>query len=90
MSLMFYSILPSYIEFLRAADARVPFVAGGKERRPFIGVLIEVGTAKYYAPLSSPKPKHLLMKGAPDIVRINSGRWGVINLNNMLPDACTQ
>lgn len=34
----------------------------------------------------SPKPKHLTMNGkAIDIFKINDGKWGIINLNNMIP-----
>ena len=32
-----------------------------KENRPFIGVLFQVENCKYFAPLSSPKLKHLKM-----------------------------
>lgn len=56
-----------------------------KARRPFVGILIEVNGVNYYAPLSSPKPKHLSMKNQVDFIKINGGAYGVINLNNMIP-----
>lgn len=56
-----------------------------KEKRPFIGLLFEVNSVKYFAPLSSPKPKHLQMKNTPDFLKINDGKWGAINFNNMIP-----
>ncbi len=40
---------------------------------------------KYYAPLTSPKPKHLKMKNGKDFRKINGGQYGAINFNNMIP-----
>ena len=40
---------------------------------------------RYYAPLTSPKQKHLQMKNQVDFLKINNGVWGAINFNNMLP-----
>ena len=37
--------------------------------RPYIGVLFEVDNSKYFAPLSSPKPKHLKLKTKLDFMR---------------------
>ena len=56
-----------------------------KELRPFIGVLFEVNECKYFAPLSSPKPKHLKLKSKLDFLKIDNGKLGAINFNNMLP-----
>lgn len=40
----------------------------------------------YFAPLSSPKPKHLTMnKNMVDIWKIEDGKLGVVNFNNMIP-----
>ena len=39
----------------------------------------------YYAPLSSPKQKHLTMKNQIDLLKIDGGKYGVINFNNMIP-----
>lgn len=56
-----------------------------KQLRPFIGVLFEVNNYKYFAPLSSPKPKHKKMKTTLDFLKIEDGNLGAINFNNMLP-----
>ena len=78
------SITSEYIDYLRKFDSRVRENNEGK--RKYIGVLFNIGDKKYYAPLSSPKPKHLKIKDkAPDIVKIDGGKLGVINLNNMIP-----
>lgn len=46
-----------YCNYLRKYDSCVPYNAGTKELRPFIGVLFRVNKLEYFAPLSSPKPK---------------------------------
>ena len=74
-----------YWYYLRRFDKRVCFNAGVKDLRPFIGVLFIVEGHEYYAPLSSPKPKHKHLKNTLDLVKIDNGRLGVVNLNNMLP-----
>ena len=75
----------NYCDYLRNFDDKVPYNYGNKENRPFIGVLFEVGDCKYFAPLSSPKPKHLKLKTKIDFLKIDDGKLGGINFNNMLP-----
>ena len=53
--------------------------------RPFIGVLFRIGKIMYFAPLSSPKPKHIKLKAKLDFLKIANGTLGAINFNNMLP-----
>ena len=74
-----------YCDYLRKFDSRVSYNAGIKELRPFIGILFEVNSCEYFAPLSSPKVKHMNMKNNLDIVKIDGGRYGVVNFNNMIP-----
>ena len=40
---------------------------------------------KYFAPLSSPKQKHLKMKNDIDFYKLSNGKLGAINFNNMIP-----
>lgn len=47
-----------YCDYLRNFDNKVPYNAGIKDLRPFIGVLFTIDKCEYFAPLSSPKPKH--------------------------------
>lgn len=56
-----------------------------REKRPFVGVVVEVRNHQFYAPLTSPKPKHLKMKNAIDFLKIDEGKLGAINFNNMIP-----
>lgn len=74
-----------YCNYLRTFDNKVMYNAGTKKLRPFIGILFKVEGCEYFAPLSSPKPKHMLLKNTLDLIKINSGKYGVVNLNNMIP-----
>lgn len=66
----------NYCDYLRQFD--------NKKLRPFIGVLFEVNNCKYFAPLSSPKPKHETMKTTLDFLKIAGGDLGAINFNNII------
>lgn len=59
--------------------------AGFKELRSFIGVLFRVNQNEYFAPLSSPKEKHKRLRNTLDLIKIENGKYGVINFNNMIP-----
>lgn len=74
-----------YCDYLRQYDYRVSYNANEKELRPFVGVLFEIEDIKYFAPLSSPKQKHLKMKNNIDFYKIDGGKLGAINFNNMIP-----
>lgn len=74
-----------YCDYLRRFDNKVVYNAGSKELRPFIGILFNVDECEYFAPLSSPKEKHLSMKTQIDFIKIDGGKLGVVNINNMIP-----
>ena len=74
-----------YCNYLRKYDNKVPYNFDKKELRPFVGVLFEVNDCMYFAPLSSPKPKHLKIKSKLDFLKLDNGKLGAINFNNMLP-----
>ncbi len=61
-SLILVRLDTEYCNYLRKFDDKVPYNYNEKELRPFVGVLFEVNNCKYFAPLSSPKPKHLKLK----------------------------
>lgn len=82
MAFSLYYIEESYCNFLRSINFQV---AKTKESRPFIGIVLQINGYNYYAPLTSPKPKHLTMKNQTDFIKIDGGRLGAINLNNMIP-----
>ena len=85
MHFSFYIIDSDYCSFLRKADPCVPYTMDRKAGRPFIGIILSINSFHYYAPLTSPKPKHLHMKSQVDFLKIKNGEWGAINLNNMIP-----
>lgn len=72
-----------YLNFLFKFDNRV--MLNKDKKRPYIGVIFKIKGLDYYAPLSSPKPKHKKMKNAVDFMRIKGGELGAINFNNMIP-----
>ncbi len=85
MHFSFYTVDSDYCNFLRKTDSCVPYTMDCKADRPFIGIIFAINNFHYYAPLTSPKPKHLHMKNQIDFLKIKNGEWGAINLNNMIP-----
>lgn len=79
----FYHITDDYIQFLRQYDKAVE--ENKQNSRPYIGVVLQIDDIKYYAPLTSPKTKHLKMKNGKDFRKIKGGEYGAINFNNMIP-----
>lgn len=77
----------NYCDYLRKFDNRIAYNKFEKELRPFVGVLFSIGEYEYFAPLSSPKPKHLKMKNTIEFLKLKNGKLGVINFNNMIPVA---
>lgn len=85
MGIQLYEVSPKYINYL------LPFAPhlfhnkkpGQHNERKYIGIVFEVNGFKYFAPLSSFKPKHQTMKETLDFIKL--GRYSVINLNNMFP-----
>ena len=75
----------NYCDFLRKYDNKVIYNKNDKELRPFIGILFSINDYEYFAPLSSPKPKHQKMKNTLDFFKIKDGELGAINFNNMIP-----
>lgn len=75
----------NYCDYLRQFDDKVPYNKNKKELRPFIGILFKIENCEYFAPLSSPKPKHKTMKATIDFLKIKDGELGAVNFNNMIP-----
>lgn len=78
-----YTIDDGYVQYLKNYEPKVP--DNKSETRPYIGVVLNIAGIQYYAPLTSPKPKHLTMKNDKDFRKINGGIYGAINFNNMIP-----
>lgn len=82
--LKIYYIDEKYVNYLRKFDKNVAY--NKNESRPYIGIVYTYNNYNYFAPLSSPKPKHKLINSkAIDIYKIKNGELGVVNINNMIP-----
>lgn len=75
----------NYCDYLRQFDNKVSYNKNEKELRPFVGILFTIKSFEYFAPLSSPKSKHLKMKNNIDFFKIKNGELGAVNFNNMIP-----
>ena len=83
MSLKIYRISEKYVSFLYHCDNRVQLNKG--QRRPYVGVVLEVGAFKYFVPMESPKPNHKNLKSSVHFMPIANGEYGILGFNNMLP-----
>ena len=85
--LFFYHIKNEYIDYLKKYQDHIWNNEDKLHLRPYIGVVIEINNFKYYAPLTSPKAKHIAMKERLDFIKIEyKGELkAAINLNNMIP-----
>ena len=83
--LLFYEIDNKYIDFLSKFSEHLFHNAKITQNysRKYIGILFEINGLKYFAPLSSFKPKHKRLSETIDFIKI--GNMAVINLNNMFP-----
>ena len=85
LNLKIVRVNSDYCDHLRKYDNKVSYNKFEKELRPFIGILFKIDTCEYFAPLSSPKPKHKKMKNTVDFFKIKNGELGAVNFNNMIP-----
>ena len=83
-TLKIYYLDENYINYLRRYDSKVAY--NKNTTRPYIGIVYTFHGLNYFAPLSSPKQKHLSMKEKTiDIFKIDKGKLGIVNINNMIP-----
>ena len=89
-TLKLYYITDKYINYLRTFDKNVYY--NKNSSRPYIGIVFKsINGMDYFAPLSSPKEKHLRMNPKQiDIYKIDDGKLGIININNMIPIPLTE
>ncbi len=83
--LLFYEIDKTYIDYLSQFAEHMFHNAKNTQTfsRKYIGILFEINSIKYFAPLSSFKQKHKRLSETIDFIKI--GDMAVINLNNMIP-----
>lgn len=80
-----YKLDTNYSNYLNHFEPKISIADNGKENRPFLGVVLTVHNINFFAPLTSPKAKHITMKNSQDFLKIDDGFLGGINLNNMIP-----
>lgn len=85
INLKIVKVNSTYCDYLREFDNKVSYNKNEKDLRPFIGILFKIEDLEYFAPLSSPKPKHKQMKNTMDFIKIKDGELGAVNFNNMIP-----
>ena len=91
--LQFYTINPEYIDYLQSIDTNVYNHSGPKytKPRPYIGVVLEVAGNKFFAPLTSYKPKQdRIASSNLSVFKIHKrtnpeSKLGVISLKSMIP-----
>ncbi|MBO4911493.1 MAG: type III toxin-antitoxin system ToxN/AbiQ family toxin [Butyrivibrio sp.] len=81
--LKIYEINANYVKYLSVYQNHLFFSDGDKAGRKYIGIVLEINSFKYFAPLSSFKPKHKKMDEGVDFIKIKD--YAVININNMIP-----
>lgn len=81
--LKIYEVNPRYIKYISNVQEHIFFSEGDKSGRKYIGIILEINGYKYFAPLSSFKPKHKKMQEGVDFIKIKD--YAVININNMIP-----
>lgn len=80
-----YEINENYIAYLQTFAPHLfqNKKIGQTNARKYIGVVFQINGFDYFAPLSSFKDKHRLMKDGLDFIKVRD--YAVINLNNMFP-----
>lgn len=86
--MQFYVVTDNYISHLKSVDTKVP--NNYSAQKPFIGVVLEVGTIKYLAPLTSYKEKQDKLRSSPLFFKIHedgveTNPLGMVQINNMIP-----
>lgn len=82
-NLRIYRIEDKYIRFLRSRDEKVQL--NKNKRRPYVGVVLHVGSYRYFVPMESPKPNHAKIKAGKHIIKLDNGNMGMLGFNNMVP-----
>ena len=82
-NLRIYRVTDHYIRFLNGRDPKVQYNKGAK--RPYVGVVFSFAGYQYFVPMESPKPNHANIKPGKHIIKLDSGKYGMLGFNNMIP-----
>lgn len=88
-NLELYHINGDYVSYLKSFDNNVQNNYDNTEhKKPYVGVVLNINSKEYFAPLTSPKAKHLKLRNSdPTTFKIkHNGKFiGSVLLNNMIP-----
>ncbi len=85
-----YTVSDEYINHLRTVEPKVPYNTYA-DKKPFVGVVLEINDKKYLAPLTSPKEQLKTVKNScPSIFKLHaiddeSEPLGAIRIQYMIP-----
>lgn len=82
-TLKIYRIEEKYIRFLHSRDSKVQYNKGNK--RPYVGIVLLIGSYQYFVPMESPKSSHAKIKSGNHILKLDNGNLGLLGFNNMIP-----
>lgn len=82
-NLRLYKVEDKYINYLKGCDKKVQH--NKNKRRPYVGVVLIIGSYKYFVPMESPKENHDNIKAGIHILKLDNGRLGLLGFNNMIP-----
>lgn len=85
-TLKFYIVNDEYIEYISNFDKHVSW--NKKQRRPYIGIVLEIEKYLYFAPLYSYKEKYNKYKENPSFIRIKDRKercLSIIRFAEMIP-----
>ena len=82
-TLRIYRVDDKYVRFLHSRDCRVQDNKG--RRRPYVGIVLYVGSYRYFVPMESPKPNHANIRPGTHIMKLEGGSLGILGFNNMIP-----
>ena len=81
--LKIYHVAEKYVNFLHSVDCRVQL--NKNQRRPYVGIVLTVGSYRYFVPMESPKDNHKNLKPVIYIMPLSKGEYGLLGFNNMIP-----
>lgn len=89
----FYTVSDEYINFLQQFDKKVPNNGGAdyKNKKIYVGIVLEIGTHKFLAPLTSYKPaQDRIQSSSCSAFKLHErtnpdNKLGLISLNYMVP-----
>ena len=55
------------------------------QKRPYVGIVLQVNSSDYFVPLESPKKNHANINAGGPVLKLDDGKLGIMGFNNMIP-----